>query len=177
MLLRFSIYLPDRQLAEMIWILLAEALVAGSAEPLDYAPPASAIPLLEIAIQWRIPGYILQLEVTHMDGLKPGVIADIFKNALGDIHAPRLADRLDTCSHIEAVTKGIGAVITDISDVDTNPHRHFRIFLVFNLHLYRTLHRIDAAVKNAEGAIPKKLEHLTSVFLMQGEQDALYALT
>ena len=94
------------------------------------------------------PGYVFELVVAHMDRLQPGVVADVFKDPLRDKDPSRFADRFDPRGYIETIAKSVRAIITDITHMDTNPHRHFRILFVFDLHLYCTLHRIDAAMEN-----------------------------
>lgn len=112
-----------------------------------------------------------------MDGLQPGVVADIFKDPLGNKDAAGFADGFDTGGYIEPVPEGIGAIITDIPNVDTNPYGHLRVFLEFNLHLHGTFDRVDAAVENAEGAVAKKLEDFAIILLMHGDEEVAVAGT
>ena len=99
------------------------------------------------------------------------MITDILKHAFRNEYAAWLTDGFDTCCHIEAITKGIDTIVADITDMDTNADRHFRIFLVLDLHFYSTFDRIDATVKDAEGTVTEKLEYLATIFFMQGKKD------
>src|SRR6187401_1394288 len=106
-----------------------------------------------------------------MNSLEPCMIANVFKDPLGDVDAAGFTNRFYSGGHIESIAKSIDPVIADISNVDTDPDRDFGVFFILYLHLYCTFDGIDAAIEYAQGAITEKLEDLAFIFFMQFQQD------
>src|SRR5688500_14356807 len=107
-----------------------------------------------------------------MHCFEPRMITNIFKNSFRNKYTSWLTYRFNSRRNIETIPKCISAIITDITNVNTDPHRHLRLVLVFTLHLYSTSHGIDIAGKYAQCAITEKLKDLAAIFFMHGQKDA-----
>ena len=99
------------------------------------------------------------------------MVTDIFKYTLRNIHPTWFTYRFDPGCYIESITEGVYTIIADITDMYPNTDRYFRVFLVFNLHFYRTFHSIDTTMKDAECTVTEKLEDFATIFFVKGEQD------
>lgn len=100
------------------------------------------------------------------------MIADIFEDSFGNEYTTWFANGFDTGSHIKAITECIDPVIANITDVNANTDRHFGVLFVFDLHLYGTFDRVDAAVEYTQCTIAKVLNDFASIFFMEYLQDA-----
>src|SRR6187401_2091821 len=106
-----------------------------------------------------------------MNSLEPCMIANVFKDPLGDVDAAGFTDRFYSGGHIESIPKSIDPVIAYVSNVDTDPDRDFGVLFILYLHLHCTFDRIDTAVEDAQGAVTEKLVDLAFIFFMQFQQD------
>jgi hypothetical protein len=74
-------------------------------------------------------------------------------------------------SDVYAVAPYIVRRKENVADVDADAHAEFAIVLQRGLHLARTVHSVERAVKTRERAIANLSEHPTVVLWQQGLQD------